>query len=311
LARGGKRAEVREVLLPKAELREARALGSVDAIERYLDSHRTSKIAADIETALRDALLLELKDISQTGSLSSLRAFRKGDPHLDLIRPQLDIAERNVEKAALAKFQSLAKNSPELVAFFEKLVRYASQHGPTVEIRFRRRIPPSFEKADAQVRKSPFCKDASVPPAQYFNDERFAKREATVAAAISQRFADAFPKDILTFELAPVLPDDGTPIPTVTVPTLLITHRTELSPPFTSLKPKGVYVGLGVVFKAVLLIPGGPTTRPFDSSTWSAPVLKKLEAESWGPAELYEFMAQDAFDQFRRRFLQNVFRSAN
>ncbi len=70
-----------------------------------------------------------------------------------------------------------------------------------------------------------------------------------------------------------------------------------------------MFVGVGLVFKALLLIPGEPTTRTFETSTWSPPNLKKLEAENWGPAELYEFMAQDAFSQFLKRYLASIFKA--
>ena len=309
LARGGVKSDVRELLLPKAELREAQAAGTVEAVEQYLDSHPHSKITSDIEAALRVSLLRELDQACKAGTLSALRGFRKDDRHLSLVKPELDAAQKELYRAALTRFQSLSKNSPELDAFFEKLLGYAELHGPTVEIRFRRRIPPSLQKADAQVQKSPYCDNPSVPPAQYFDDEHVKKREATVATAIGERFVDTFSKDILSFEPASALPDDGTPVPTVTSPTLLITHRTELSAPFTSRKPKGVFVGVGLVFKALLLIPGEPTTRTFETSTWSPPNLKKLEAENWGPAELYEFMAQDAFSQFLKRYLASIFKA--
>ena len=309
LARGGARADVRELLLPKAELREAQSAGTVEAIEHYLDSHPQSKIASDIEAALRESLLRELNQASRSGTLPALRGFRKNDPHLGLIRAEVEAAQKNLYQSALNRFKSLSKNSPELETFFEKLLGYAEQHGPKVEIRFRRRVPPSFERADAQVRESPYCDNTTMPPAQYFDDEHLTKREVPVAAAISDRFADAFSRDILSFELAPALPDDGKPVPNVATPTLLITYRTELSSPFTSRKPKGVFVGVGIVFKAHLLIPGEPSARSFDFSTWSPPDLKKLEAEKWGPAELYEFVARDALAQFLKRYLASLFRA--
>ena len=310
LARGGTRPEVRELLLPKAELREVRSAGSVDALERYLDEHAQSKIRGEMEAALREALLRELREASRASTLTRVRGFRKNDPHLPLIQAELQAAQKEFYHAALTQFQSLSKNSPDLNAFFEKLLGYAEQHGPKVEIRFRRRVPPSVERADVQVRKSPYCDSPAVPPAQYFNDAQFTKREATVAAAISKRFEEAFSKDVLSFELAAPLPDDGPAVPSVASPTLLITHRTELSAPFTSRKPKGVFVGVGMIFKAQLLIPGEPSKRTFEFSTWAPPDLKRLEAENWGPAELYGFTAQDAFDQFLKRFFGSLFHAA-
>ncbi len=306
LARGGVRADVRDSLLPKAELRQA--AGNADAIERYLDAHPQSKIVGYAEQALRDAMLSELDKARATGTVAALREFRKGDPHVSLVKEELAAAYDEPYRAARARFQTQAKDSPELASVFDGLLRYSKQRGPRVEIRFRRRVRPSVQKADDQVKISPYCNDASVPPAQYFDAAHFARREAKAAAALSQRFAEPFAKDILTFELASAVEDDGNPLPVVTQPTLLITHLTELSPPFTSRKPPGVFVGVGLIFKAQILIPEQPPSRVFESSTWSPPNIKRIGAEGWGPAQFYEAMAEEAFAQFVKRYEAYVFR---
>ena len=309
LARGGKNADVRDLLLPRAELREAQATGTVEAVERYLDANPHSKIESDVEGALREALLREFNAARGTGSLTALREFRKDDPHVALIKAEVDAAQAEQFKAALIHFQAMAKTTPELTALFEKLLGYAKLHGPKVEIRYRRRTPPSVQKADTAVQKSPYCNDPSVPPAQYFDADHFARREAKAALQLSKRFAEAFAKDVLSFELASPLDDDGSPVPSVAQPTLLITHRTELSSPFTSRKPPGVFVGVGLVFKAQMLIPGAPPSRGFESSTWSPPNIKRIEAEGWGPAEFYEATAEEGFEQFVNRYLSSIFRT--
>ena len=82
-----------------------------------------------------------------------------------------------------------------------------------------------------------------------------------------------------------------------------------MSPPYTSHKPKGVFVGVGLLFKVVLLIPSEAPLRSFESSTWSPPDFKKLEQEGWGAAELYESMAQEGFSQFLNKYLGALFRA--
>jgi len=309
LARGGAQGDVRELLMPRAELRDAQATGSVEAIERYMDGHPNSEITSEIEAALRAALLAELDDARRSGTPTALRDFRKNDRHASLIRTEIDTAQREQYRSVLIHFQTLSKTLPELMAFFEKLLPYTEQHGPKVEIRFRRRIPASVQRADALIQKSPYFSGDSVLPAQYFDSKHFAPREAKAGATIRERLADAFPKDILSFELAPAVDDDGSPVPAVTTPTLLITHRTIMSPPYTSHKPKGVFVGVGLLFKVVLLIPSEAPLRSFESSTWSPPDFKKLEQEGWGAAELYESMAQEGFSQFLNKYLGALFRA--
>ena len=309
LARGGTNSEIRDVLLPKAELREAQAAGNVEAIEHTLDGHQNSKIVREIEGVLRTALLSEFNEARRVGKLSQLREFRKDDRYASLISVEVEQARHEQYRAAWAGFQALLKCSPELTVFFERLLAYAEKHGPQVEIRFRRRIPASVQMADVRVQKSPYCSSPSVLPAQYFDAEHFAPREAKVAAAISERFTEAFSRDILSFELAGAWDDDDNPAAEVTAPTLLITHRTELSAPYTSRKPPGVFVGVGLLFKAELLIPGDSASPHFETSTWSPPNLKKLEAEGWGPAELYASMVEDGFSQFLKRYLASLCRA--
>jgi hypothetical protein len=82
-----------------------------------------------------------------------------------------------------------------------------------------------------------------------------------------------------------------------------------MSAPYTSHKPKGVFVGVGLLFKVELLIPGDSAPRCFESSTWSPPDFKKLEQADWGAAELYESMAQEGFSQFLSKFLGALFRA--
>lgn len=309
LARGGTRSDVRELLMPRAELRDAQATGSVGAVECYRDGHPNSRILGEIEAALRAALLAELNGARQSGAPSALRDFRKNDRYTSLIRTEIDAAQRERYSSVLTRFQSLSKSLPELIAFFERLLPYTEQHGPKVEIRFRRRIPASVQKADAQIQKSPYFSGALVLPAQYFDAKHFLPREAKAGATIRDRLAEAFPADILSFELAPALDDDGSSVPAVTTPTLLITHRTEMSAPYTSHKPQGVFVGIGLLFKVELLMPGDSAPRRFESSTWSPPDFKKLEQEGWGAAELYESMAQEGFSQFLNKYLGALFRA--
>lgn len=309
LARGGVKSDVRELLMPRAELRDAQATGTVEAIERYMDGHPNSRINSEIQAVLRVALLAELNGARRAGTSSALRELRKNDPHASLIRTEIDEAQRELLRSVLARFQTLSKSWPELTSSFEGLLAYAVKHGPKVEIRFRRRIPASVQKADALIQKSPYFSGPSVLPAQYFDAEHFAPREAKAGTNIRERLTDALPRDILSFELAPVLSDDGSPLPTVTTPTLLITHRTEMSAPYTSHKPKGVFVGIGLLFKVQLLIPGEPAPRSFESSTWSPPDFNKLEQEGWGAAELYESMAQEGFSQFLNKYLGTLFRA--
>lgn len=307
LARGGSRKDVSEILLPRAELRDAIAAGTLDAIERFMDANPQSKIKSEATVALYAALLDELEKARATGTLAALRDFRKGDAHASLVESERAASQKALFRAALNRFQSESLGSPELKACFEKLLAYSQQHGPKVEIRFRRRVPESASKIEAQLQKSPYFGGSKALPIQYFDASHSEAREATVANAIAERLAAVFPKDILSFELNPETLADDAAIPVVTTPTLLITHTTTMSAVYTSRKPKGAFAAMAFAFKAQLLIPGESAPPTFSSSAWMPPNLKKYEDEGLSPEELYESMAKEAFAQFLKKYLATLF----
>ena len=187
--------------------------GSVDSIERFMDAHEKSKINSEATIALYAALLKELEKARAVGTLAALRGFRTGDPRASLVESERTIAQKALFRAALARFQADSAGAPELEAFFERLLAYAEQHGPKVEIRFRRRVPASALMIETQLQKSSYFGGSKSLPMQYFDDKHAEAREAMIASAISQRFAAVFPKDILNFELGPAKADDDASTP--------------------------------------------------------------------------------------------------
>jgi hypothetical protein len=129
-----------------------------------------------------------------------------------------------------------------------------------------------------------------------------------VAAAIAQRFATVFSDDVLHFEIVDSKPSQqaGDEVPKVDIPTLYITYKIGLSVPLTSRKPPGSYVGLTVTFKSQLLMPSQPATAQFKLPTWSPPDFRRLRETGCSPAELYTSMADQAFDQFVKKYLASV-----
>lgn len=307
LARGGARNDVRDLLLPRAQLRDAKAAGTVDAIERFMDAHLKTKINSEATVALYTALLSDIEKARAAGTLAALHDFRKGDPRASLVEPERASAQKALFRAALIRFQTESLGSPELNAFFERLLAYAEQHGPKVAIRFRRRVPATAILIETQLQKSLYFGGSKALPTQYFDAKHAEAREALVASALSQRFAAVFPKDILSFELASEVVQDDSSVPVVTVPTLLITHTANMSSIYTSRKPRGAFAGIGFIFKAQLLVPGDAAPPTFSCSVWMAPDFKKFEEGGWTPENLYEYMATEAFSQFLKKYLATLF----
>jgi len=307
LARGGARTEVKDLLLPRAELRDACASQSVAVLEEYLEHHPNSKIQPEVEAALRVQLLTELEKARDKESISALREFRKSSKHTSIVATELEATEKSLFRGALNKYISHTPMTPEQQAFMTRLLEYARVHGAKFEVRFRRVVPPdAVERAEVQLKKSAYYAGPNALPSQYFGAKYAEPREATVVNTLREHFAKVFPKDMLDVECGPVLEDDANTTPTAQVPTLVITHRTELAGVFLSRKPRGAFVGLSIQYKARLLIPGDPATLDFAHSAWLAPGPKKLEEVGMSYKALYENMAQDGFGRFLKKYLPTL-----
>src|SRR5207247_1455973 len=78
-------------------------------------------------------------------------------------------------------------------------------------------------------------------------------------------------------------------------------YRIHTSPGLT---PRGVFVGVGMMFKASFQIPGDTQPIEFKSSFWRMPNAKILEGEGATVADVYEKMATDGFDKFVKSYLE-------
>src|SRR6185295_19139843 len=100
LARGGHLPEIVDVLLPRAELAEAKAQGSVRAIEDYIAGHPGSKIQDEEAAALRAALLAALERAKLPGTLAALDAFKSENPRCEPVAKEVADARHQVYRAA-------------------------------------------------------------------------------------------------------------------------------------------------------------------------------------------------------------------
>ena len=159
---------------------------------------------------------------------------------------------------------------------------------------------------ETQLQKNPYFGGSKSLPIQYFDAKHSEARESLIAAALCQRFAAVFPRDILSFESNPTPIEDEAS--SVTVPTMLITHTTNMVSVFTSREPRGAFAGIAFAFKAQILIPEGTAPLTFVVSVWMAPDFKKFDESSWTPESLYEFMATEAFSQFLKKYTTYLFK---
>ena len=309
LKSGAKKQDVTDILLPRAQLRDAIAQGTANGIETFLDNHPKSKIESEAVTALRSALLRELAEAKSQNTLTALRQFRQGDPRVLLVQQERLQAETAIYRSVLAQFQALSTGQPDQADFFARLLEYTRKNGSHVDVRFRRRFADSVEKIEFLVKKSAYYIGPPALPSQYFDAAHSQSREAKTAATLIERFNSVFPKDVFSFELSEPLADDGTDVPNVSHPTLLVTHRIDMSGPLTSTKPRGAFVGVSFTFKAALLIPGDAKPLLFSLSAWIPPRLKLIDEEHKSLPEMYAAMADDAFNRFQTKYLASLFQT--
>jgi hypothetical protein len=295
LERGGKRQEVPDFLLPRAELRDARKQATVAAMEKYIASHPNSKIKPEVDSALRAALLEELERVRKAGTLRAVHQFATHYARYDVIRAELEEAKRSVFADALNKFRQRSPDAA-LESFFERLLEYARTRGPTVHVQFVRQIPDSHQIVDMVVRKSNYFRGTESIPSQYFDEQHEAPRQKDAGDRIVALLQEGFSPEVLRFELQPPTLAQKGEQPAPKLPTLLIEHKTELSGGFLSNLPRAIFVGAGSVFKANFSVPDGGEPWTLKHTAWKSPDVSIMREEGKGTADVYEDMSRAGYD---------------
>jgi hypothetical protein len=309
LARGGKDANVGQVLLPRAELADAAKQRSVEAIRKFVKEHPNSQIRSEVSAAMRAALLIELDKTKAEGTVTELQRFKDAHPEHNLVAQELGQAVHAVYQVALDKYRRLSSDRDKaIVPFFERLLAFCERQGPRVDLRFHRKASQSIEKADGYVKKSPFYVGPPSLPSRYFDETRIRGWEAEVSKALIERFNDVFPKDVLFLEsAAPVGETD--PLPNVTIPTMFVEYSLEMSgASYLSMKPRGVYVGLGLTAEPTFRIPDDPKPLRYKFSAWRPPDLNPMKLEPPFEQNVYEAMGLAAYSQFAKGYLNFFFK---
>jgi hypothetical protein len=302
VARGGPRPEVPEVLLPRAELRQAASAGTVEALEGFVATHPGTKIRAEADAALRAALAQELAAAVQTGTVTALRDFGEKRAAYAFLQPAITAATAAVYRGALDKFA--AGRDPRAAAFLERVLAYTRSHGPRVAVRFLRRLKDSVAAADAQVKMSAYFMGKQSTPSQYFVGEYASRREGAASLRIAHAFAAVFPPDILRVEMDPTVTDGAAP--PLNGPTIVVEYMPDMAGGYMSPKPRGVFVGVGLTFRASFQIPGDDQLLEVRGSLWRTPNPQILRGEGTTVADVYERMAADGFAKFLKDFFELV-----
>lgn len=310
LRRGGRRSgEVRDVLLPRVQLREAEAKGSVDAVLAFARSHPSSKIGPEIDASLRRALLVELDKAKSVGTVTALDAFGRQYPG-PLVDAELRAARHALFVRAIAVYRAKAHPEPAADAFMGRLVDWAETNGQPVQVRFRPKPSDSLDDADKSLVKFRHYPGPEALPSRYVTPEVLRLNERAFQDAIAKQFGDAFPADVLAVRAGDPLSADE-PSPSA-VPALVIEYSPEWSRGNTTCqKPRTVFSGLSFMFDASFSVPDAQAPLKATVKAWRAaePWRVKDEDLSFEQFEqrVYGAMIAGAFDQLKRKMIDFLF----
>ncbi|HTV20279.1 MAG TPA: hypothetical protein VMG12_16455 [Polyangiaceae bacterium] len=316
IERGGQLPEIIDVLLPRAELGEAKAQGNVAAIEQFMATHPGSKIQGEVDDALRASLLSALDKAKAEGTLAALERFATEHPSHAPVSSDVAEARHAVYVAAAERARSMVAGGAkgDAADFIERLVAYAEQHGPQVVLQFRSYLGKSCEQADKLVRGSSYFAGNGTLPSRYFTPQLMREREALAATPLLAALQQLFSTEIVKLELGTALPspepgERPPPLPEPGVPTLFIDHRAELSGGQTIAKPRGMFFGAGITFETSFVIPGDKRELGISVPTWRSPARDVMQHKKRTVADVYEDLVRRSFAMFARRYLDRMLRT--
>ncbi len=304
LAQGGRHSDdVRDVLLPRAQLREAEAQGTVDAVQSFADAHPSSKIDGDINAALRRVMLTALETARKAGTVTALDDLTKKYPNHQ-IDPELKAARHALFVAALNSWVKKGQPDAPTRAFMDRLLAWNEAQGPTCEVRFRMKASKNLDDGDKSIKRSGHYPAPDALPSKYVTADAMRPREQRVEAALVEGFAGDFPADILALRAGDPLDADA-PVPTA-MPTLVVDYVVDWSRANSmSEHPLTIIAGLLFSFDPSFVLPqGAPLKVP--ARSWRGPELWRVKGGDTMLREdyeqkVYDSMFDSAFDQLQKK----------
>jgi hypothetical protein len=306
IERGGSRPEVKRLLLPRAELKQAITQGSVEAIEKFVANNPQTEISGEVHNALRAALLTELAAARAKGTLRALSDLSQRYKDSPLIESELSAARHEIYQRALAAFESRASSKDEhLIPFMRQVISYAEQHGPTVHLRVHQDFSQDAENLDQIVIKNhEYYMGVKSHPSRYVLGESARRREKALLDAVVAKLQPEFSEEILKFEPLPLPGAANEKLGEASVPTLTFIHKERMSGGYVGGKPRAMYMGVAMTMTALAELPGvaEPAMR-FDWSAWRNPDFSILVDSSKDIPDIYEDMIGGAFSSFTEKYL--------
>src|ERR1700722_8926728 len=291
LAQGGRHSDdVRDVLLPRAQLRDAEAQGTVDAVQAFADAHPSSKIDGDIDAALRRVMLTALETAKKAGTVTAIDELAKKYPNHQ-VDPEIKAARHTLFAQSLAAWAKKGQPDAPTRAFMERLLAWTEAQGAACEVRFRMKASKNLDEGDKSIKRSGHYPAPDALPSKYVTADALRPREQRVASALVEAFGGDFPADILAMRAGDPLDADA-PVPTA-VPTLVVDYVIDCSRANSlSELPPTIIAGLLFSFDPNFVLPqGAPLKVP--ARSWRGPELWRVKG---GDTMLREDYEQKVYD---------------
>ena len=304
LAQGGRHSDdVRDVLLPRAQLRDAEAQGTVDAVQAFADAHPSSKIDGDIDAALRRVMLTALETAKKAGTVTAIDELAKKYPNHQ-VDPEIEAARHTLFAQSLAAWAKKGQPDAPTRAFLERLLAWTEAQGAACEVRFRMKASKNLDEGDKSIKRSGHYPAPDALPSKYVTADALRPREQRVASALVEAFGGDFPADILAMRAGDSLDADA-PVPSA-VPTLVVDYVIDWSRANSlSEHPPTIIAGLLFSFDPNFVLPqGAPLKVP--ARSWRGPELWRVKGGDTMLREdyeqkVYDSMFDSAFDQLQKK----------
>lgn len=300
--------EVSRTLLPRAVLKVARTKDTVEAIVAFQAAFPDTDIAPEVDDALHQALLAELERAKTKGKLGSLQDFEKAYPKHGLSKEVAEAIHAVYDKELARVVANVpparkAEMEPVLAQLFASL----EKGGPTVELRYRRRIGPKMAAADKAIMKTITYNGAVSLITHYFDPAHEKAREEALGKTIGDKLGAAFDPELVRVVPSGAEPDGGRadePFPKVTVPTLFLVHGADWSGhTYTSRRPRVTVVGLNFAFDAVLVLPADKRTFKTKHEVFKGVTMEQIREPGDTPLEerIYAHLSDAAYAGFEKK----------
>jgi hypothetical protein len=217
--------------------------------------------------------------------------------------PELGQAKHAYLQGVLDRFRAQSKAGMPLLELARRLIIYCDAHGPVVSLRFRQRESRSLEKNQRMLMESAYFGGQKTLPTQYLTGAGVRNAEQQAGKELASELGQAFPKDLVRFELGPTVPDGPDDKLDFKEPTLLVSYRLEISGAFVTKKPRAVFAGVGFIATSSLTVPDKGAPYETKDSAWHSPELRRIEAGEIPVENVYGDVVGKGFKRFSSKYV--------